>query len=402
MKRVVTFALFAALFLPGRAVAQAPAAQLYPVLFVHGLCSSSDTWTVMTSALAAANPARYGTAATRLTAGQAFSGTDASRKLFTIDFLGPTGGTDPGQVAQVSIASKAGELKSVINEIKRITGQPKVIVVGHSLGGLVARWYIQRGAGTTPYEGDVAALATIDTPNLGSNLAVFDERALELDTFLQCLFFPSTNRTELAPGSATLATLNASPLRPDTPVASIASWQTEFPNPRTDGVVTYQSQNLLSIYPQLANTIVFLLDNPVPLGPTQQILHILVNQLPSTIGIVNLVVSAVDRLQGSAPPPPTSVPGAPQLATATLGGMITLGWAPAATGPAPTSYVLRGTYRASAGGAALPFDLPVGTATSIGVPSSLQGAFTVQVFAVNAVGESPASNQVAFTVPPGQ
>jgi hypothetical protein len=213
---------------------------------------------------------------------------------------------------------------------------------------------------------------------------------------------PSANRAELAPGSATLTTLNASPLRADTPVASIASWQSEFPNPRTDTIVSYESQNLLSVYPQLANTVVFLLDNAVSLGATRQILHLLVNQLPSTIGLVNVIVSAVDRLQGSAPPPPTGVPPAPQLATATLGGMITLGWAPAATGPAPTGYVLRGTYRAPAGVAAVPFELPVGTATSIAVPPSLQGTFTVQVFAVNAAGESPASNQVAFTVPPAQ
>src|SRR5262249_19026509 len=159
-------------------------------------------------------------AVTRLTAGQVFPGQDASRKLFTIDFMGPAGGTDPRDAAQVSIAGKAAELKSVINEIKRITGQPKVIVVGHSLGGLVGRWYIQRGAGSTPYDGDVAALATIDTPNLGSSLAVFDERALELDTFVQCFLAPSINRTELAPGSTTLTTLNSSPLRADTPVAS--------------------------------------------------------------------------------------------------------------------------------------------------------------------------------------
>ena len=148
---------------------------------------------------------------------------------------------------------------------------------------------------------------------------MFDERALEIDTFLQCLLLPSTNRVELAPGSTTLTTLNGSPLVGTTPIASIASWQTEF-TPRTDGVVTYESQSLLSVYPQLANTVVFQLDNPFTLG-IPQILHLLVNQSPSTAALVHTVVSAVDQIQGSAPPPPQAgVPGAPLLAMTTAGG----------------------------------------------------------------------------------
>jgi pimeloyl-ACP methyl ester carboxylesterase len=163
--RVLVVIVVALLLQPLRPAAQAPA-ELYPILFVHGLCSSADTWSVMTAALGGANPSRYGTTVTRFSAGQTLPGQDASRKVFTIDFLGATGSSDPRDVAQVSIAAKAAELKQVINEIKRSTGRSKVIVVAHSLGGLVARWYIQRGAGATPYEGDVAALATIDTPHL--------------------------------------------------------------------------------------------------------------------------------------------------------------------------------------------------------------------------------------------
>jgi pimeloyl-ACP methyl ester carboxylesterase len=354
----------------------------------------------MTTALIAANPGRFGTTVTRLSAGVVVPGTDPSRRTFTIDFRGASGSADPRDVAQVAIATKAVELKQVINEIKRVTGRPKVIVVGHSLGGLVARWYIQRGAGTTPYEGDVAALTEIDTPNLGSTLAAFDERALEFDAFLQCLLVPSINRAELAPGSQALTMLNSSPLPASTPVASIASWQSEFPSPRTDGVVSYESQNLLSVYPQLANSIVFLLDNAVSLGPAQQILHILVNQLPSTIGLMQVIVSAVDRLPQQAPPP-ASAPAAPQLAMTPGGGTVTVSWTASAAGGAPTGYILRGTYR-SPFGSAVPFDLPVGTATAIVVPPNLPGAFTVRVYAVNAAGESPASNELAFTVPPGQ
>jgi len=400
MKRVLALAALVIVLQPLRPAAQAPASDLYPILFVHGFCSSSDTWSVMTTALTTANPGRFGTTVTRLSAGVVVPGTDATRKIFTIDFRGAGGTADPRDAAQVPIATKAVELKQVINEIKRITGRPKVIVVGHSLGGLVARWYMQRGAGTTPYEGDIAALAEIDSPNLGSTLAAFDERALEFDAFLQCLLVPSINRAELAPGSQALTMLNSSPLPAGTPVASIASWQSEFASPRTDGIVSYESQNLLSVYPQLANTAVFLLDNAVSLGPAQQILHILVNQLPSTIGLIQVIVSAVDQLPQQAPPP-ASAPGAPQLTMTPGGGPVTISWTPSASGGAPTSYVLRGTYR-SPFGAAVPFDLPIGAATTVIVPPNLPGAFTVRVYAVNAAGEGPASNELAFTVPPGQ
>jgi len=400
MARVFVLALVAVMLQPLRPAAQAPASDLYPILFVHGFCSSSDAWSTMTAALIAANPDRFGTTVTRLSAGSVLSGTDPSRRIFTIDFRAANGSADPRDVSQVPIATKAVELKQVINEIKRVTGRPKVIVVGYSLGGLVGRWYIQRGAGTTPYEGDVAALAEIDTPNLGSTVAAFDERAIEFGAFLQCVLAPSINRAELAPGSQALTMLNSSPLRADTPVASIASWNADFPNPRTDTLVSYESQNLLSVYPQLANTVVFLLDNPVSLGPAQPVLHLVVSELPSTIRLIQTIVSAVDRLPQQAPPP-ASAPGAPQLAMTPGNGTVMISWTPNTVGGAPTGYILRGTYR-SPFGSAVPFDLPVGTATAILVPPNLPGGFTVRVYAVNGAGESPASNELAFTVPPGQ
>ena len=46
-------------------------------------------------------------------------------------------------MANVPTVRKAGELKVVIDAIKLFTGAPKVILVGHSLGGLAARAYIQ-------------------------------------------------------------------------------------------------------------------------------------------------------------------------------------------------------------------------------------------------------------------
>jgi hypothetical protein len=198
---------------------------------------------------------------------------------------------------------------------------------------------------------------------------------------------------ELIPGSETLRTLNASPWRTDTPVASIASWQTEFANPKSDAVVDYDSQNLLSVYPQLAGTSVFLIDNPISLGNVREILHILVNQLPSTIGLVNMIVSVVDRLQAG-----PSAPAAPQLTSFTDStGAVTVQWTPASTGGTPVAYVLRGTYRDQQG-ALTSFDFPVGSVTSVRVPSNLLGVFAVRVVALNAAGESAPSNEVTFSI----
>ena len=188
-------------------------------------------------------------------------------------------------------------------------------------------------------------------------------------------------------------------------MASIASWQTEFPNPRTDTVVSYQSQNLLSVYPQLANSIVFLLDNPVSLGPAQQILHLLVNQLPSTIGLVNVIVSAVDRLQGATPvpPPPVAVPGAPQLATASAGGLVTsrMGarddrWC------AGRLRAARHLYAVPAVRCRSPSTCPLARRRALPCRRRCPVRSRCASCAVNAAGESPASNTVTFTVPPLQ
>ncbi|MDD5489818.1 MAG: alpha/beta hydrolase, partial [Candidatus Moranbacteria bacterium] len=58
----------------------------------------------------------------------------------------------------------AQKLKEKIDEIKKQTGRPKVDLVAHSMGGLVARHYIEGGN----YEGDVDQLITLGTPHKGA------------------------------------------------------------------------------------------------------------------------------------------------------------------------------------------------------------------------------------------
>ncbi len=56
-----------------------------------------------------------------------------------------------------------------VEEVLRETGAEKVVLIGHSMGGLISRYYIQRLGG----EEKVAALLTISTPHKGTKLAVF-------------------------------------------------------------------------------------------------------------------------------------------------------------------------------------------------------------------------------------
>lgn len=67
---------------------------------------------------------------------------------------------------QASIAKQGLGLKMAIDEVKSITGAKKVILVGHSMGGLAIREYLRNY-----YNSDVAKVVTIGTPHLGSNAA---------------------------------------------------------------------------------------------------------------------------------------------------------------------------------------------------------------------------------------
>jgi hypothetical protein len=65
------------------------------------------------------------------------------------------------------VARGARDLGNHIERICRETGHDRVHIVGHSLGGLMARYYVQRQGG----DGRVATLVTIGTPHRGTVLA---------------------------------------------------------------------------------------------------------------------------------------------------------------------------------------------------------------------------------------
>ena len=225
----------------------AAAAEL-PVLFVHGFCSSADTWN---ETLPQLSVRRYGDDVPRVfesSIGKAAVRTSISQgaKTFRIDFSDLANGFDLLAVANVPTVRKAGELKVVIDAIKRFTGAPGVIVVAHSLGGLATRAYIQgigrdRNGAAIPYGRDVAALIMISTPNQGSVLANIPGNNPQVQA---CTIADTANLRDLRPTSELITELNRQAWPSGTAAHSIVS---NNAGRDSDDVVTVQSQDLTEL-----------------------------------------------------------------------------------------------------------------------------------------------------------
>ncbi|WP_373991384.1 esterase/lipase family protein [Duganella sp. BuS-21] len=112
-----------------------PAARGLPVLLIHGYVCNSGYWLPMSKLLKQARISHYG-----------------------ID-LEPPG---------ASIDDYAPQVHAAVQRLRRETGSPQVIILGHSMGGLVARAYLRR-------YGDlhIARVITLGTPHHGTALAHF-------------------------------------------------------------------------------------------------------------------------------------------------------------------------------------------------------------------------------------
>jgi PGAP1-like protein/WD40-like Beta Propeller Repeat len=124
-------------------------------------------------------------------------------------------------VATVSIVNKAFELAEIIKAITAITHVRDVILVGHSMGGLVGRAYLEglMAPASTPcnlnynnctimpgFRNDVSGLITLDTPHGGCSLSQWWNVSLG-----NCFTDASTNKMEMAPLSTFILCLNYQP-----------------------------------------------------------------------------------------------------------------------------------------------------------------------------------------------
>lgn len=138
-----------------------PGAQGLPVLLIHGYACNSGYWLPMSKLLTRARISHYG-----------------------ID-LEPPGAPIDDFVPQV---------RAAVQRLCAAAGSAQVVIVGHSMGGLVARAYLrdcaQRGAAPR-----VARVITLGTPHHGTALAHFG---------------PGSNAAQMRRDSAWLAALAAS------------------------------------------------------------------------------------------------------------------------------------------------------------------------------------------------
>lgn len=163
----------------------------YPILFIHGLNSSSETWNTTTAYFTSqygytfggrfdfclnadgnngtANLNMYPTPGADIAA---FETTMIEGDYYTLNFnVNTDGSIGTGALSNQSAIYKQGiAVKKAVERIMQLTGKNKVILVGHSMGGLASRQYLQN---TNYWQIDnahhVAKLLTLGTPHGGSN-----------------------------------------------------------------------------------------------------------------------------------------------------------------------------------------------------------------------------------------
>jgi pimeloyl-ACP methyl ester carboxylesterase len=205
-----------------------------PILFAHGICDHPNSWDQIRLSLAAylqtnhgsqyPNPNMYIAVANPATGNFSFydgngqvlgSPVPSNARFFSIAFLDPDHldslplDFDAASTMSLPIWEKGDELAWVITAIKQITGVPKVFLVGHSMGGLDARSYLENLGSFASHkpgnDSDVVALTTIDTPHLGSPLAAI---SAIIPDVLSCGYDSSEDVEELVPNSSMMNSLN--------------------------------------------------------------------------------------------------------------------------------------------------------------------------------------------------
>ncbi|MCF6271504.1 MAG: T9SS type A sorting domain-containing protein [Melioribacteraceae bacterium] len=169
----------------------------YPIIFLHGLVGGDDTWTTTVNYLGGSEKVydiclnHDGSNSTaNLTTDIDYVGwrdgnnNPSSNRLYVVnldsDRFSEAGHESHDLSNQAAVYKQGLALKTVIQAVLSIENAEKVILIGHSMGGLEIREYLQRG-----YDGSntgsnwvnqseddghkIAKVITIGTPHLGSN-----------------------------------------------------------------------------------------------------------------------------------------------------------------------------------------------------------------------------------------
>ncbi len=134
----------------------------YPIIFVHGLGYSGDYWRE-SKTFKEFNNLGWDT------------GADLKPKLIDGEVVVSPTIVKPAHIytlsfssGELAIVQQGKELAAVIEKIKIFNRAEKVILIGHSMGGLAIREYLQ----SDYYKEDVGGFVSLGTPHRGSNFDV--------------------------------------------------------------------------------------------------------------------------------------------------------------------------------------------------------------------------------------
>lgn len=246
-----------------------------PVIFIHGIGSSADTWAPFRDYLInnagwsfggvpSYDPASQKVAITcPANTGQPVSCSGGAGSFYTLNF---------SDNQNLSFDAQGNELAAIIAAVLAANpGKTQVLLVSHSMGALAAREYLQglarqpNAAAATPYRNDVAKLVTVGAPHQGSFWAEacyshFDVLNVSGNVGI-CSLLPlqidpnSVALHDLQPGSSALSVLNdlaTHPLPANVAYVSIVgTGQSTLSSlvafDQGDGIVTDTSQDLAAL-----------------------------------------------------------------------------------------------------------------------------------------------------------
>jgi triacylglycerol esterase/lipase EstA (alpha/beta hydrolase family) len=172
-----------------------PAPADLPLLLVHGVGCNAGVWTGL-------------------------------RRFLDAQRLGPVYAISYGPPL-ASIETFADQLAARVAEVRRATGASQIVLIGHSMGGLVARAYLRKYGGA-----QVRKLITIGTPHQGSRLA---------------WMMRGSAVAQMRPSSAFLAGLNGATDRAaGVPVVSLWSWHDSMVAPQVSSRLDWADNIVIS------------------------------------------------------------------------------------------------------------------------------------------------------------
>jgi len=188
-------------------VAETVVTVTYPIVFVHGMNSGAGIWSNIATTLKTS----YGMTDGDTMPEALCRSPTAARDFCAIDF-----GAEPGLEAEGANSNfilEAPILASRVQQIKQSTGSDKVVLIAHSMGGLVGRAAIQHPA--LALGASIEMLITIGTPHLGTIAAdlpmrLFEALRLISDRFKGLPEPTSTAVQSMKPDGLEIRTLNES------------------------------------------------------------------------------------------------------------------------------------------------------------------------------------------------